>query len=45
MSAVYFPVSKHHLTNICMKGNSNTDCFVNVESVEISNELGQNLSV
>ena len=33
MSTVYFPVSKHHLTNIYMKENSNTDCGVNVESV------------
>ena len=48
MSAVYFPVSKHHLNNIYMKKkkmkqNSNTDCVVNVKSVGISNELGQSL--
>ena len=43
MSTVYFPVSKYHLTNIYKKENSNTDCFVNVKSVEISNELGQRL--
>ena len=42
---MYFPVSKHHLINIGMKENSNTGCVVNVESVKISNELGQNLSV
>ena len=43
ISAVYFPVSKYHLTNICMEENSNTDCVVNAKSVEISNELGQSL--
>ena len=44
MSNVYFPaVSKYHLTNICMKENSNTDCVVNLKSVQIGNELGQSL--
>ena len=43
MSTSYFPVSKYHLTNVYMKENSNTDCVVNVKSVEISNELGQSL--
>ena len=43
LSTVHFPVSKHHLTNIYVKENSNTDCIVNVKGVEISNELGQNL--
>ena len=43
MSNVYFPVSKYHLTNIYMKENSNTDCVINVKSVEISNKLGQSL--
>ena len=43
MSSVYFPVSKYHLTNIYMKENSNTDCAVNLKSVEISNKLGQSL--
>ena len=28
-----------------MKKNSNTDCAVNVKSVEISNELGQSLQI
>ena len=40
MSTIFFPVSKYHLTNIYMKENLNTNCFVNVKSVEISNELG-----
>ena len=44
MSTVYFPVSKYHLTNIYMKESSNTDCVVNVRSVEISNELGQSVA-
>ena len=43
MSTVYFPVLKCHLSNIYTKENSNTDCVVNVKSVEISNELGQSL--
>ena len=43
MSSVYFPTSKCYLTNICMKEKSNTDCAVNVKSVDISNELGQSL--
>ena len=43
MSTVYFPVSKHHLTNINMKESSNTDFAVNNKSAEISNELGQSL--
>ena len=43
ISTRYFPVSKYHLTNIFTKENSNTDCVVNVKSVEISNELGQSL--
>ena len=43
MGNVYFPVSKYHLTNIYMKENSNTDCVANVNSVEISNELGKAL--
>ena len=34
-------MSKYHLTNICMKVNSNTDCVLNVKSVEVINELGQ----
>ena len=41
MSTVYFPVSKYNLKKSYMKENSNTDCVVNVKSVEISNELGQ----
>ena len=41
MFTVYFPVSKYHMTNICMKVNSNTDCVLNVKSVEFINELGQ----
>ena len=45
MSNVYFPVSKYHLTNIYLKENSNADCAANVKSVEISNKLGQSLSV
>ena len=44
MSTVYFPVSKYHLTNICMKERSDTDCVVNVKSVKVSNELGQSLT-
>ena len=36
-------MSKYHLINIYTKENSNTDCVVNVRSVEISNELGQSL--
>ena len=32
-----------NLTNIYMNESSNTDCVVNVKSVEISNELGQSL--
>ena len=40
-NTVYFPVSKYHLTNIYMKVNSNTDCVLNVKSVEVINELGQ----
>ena len=43
MAAVYFPMSKYHLTNIYTKENSNTDSVVNVKSVEICNELGQSL--
>ena len=43
MSNVYFPVAKHHLTNIYMKENSNTDFVVNVRSLEISSKLGQSL--
>ena len=43
MPIVYFSVSKYHLTNIYKKENSNTDCVVNMKSVEISNELGQSL--
>ena len=35
MSTVYFPVSEYHLTNINMKGSSNTDCVVNKKSVKI----------
>ena len=34
-------MSKYHLNNICMKVNSNTDCVLNVKSVEVINELGQ----
>ena len=34
-------MSKYHLTNICLKVNSNTDCVLNVKSVEVINELGQ----
>ena len=44
MSAVYFPVSKHLLTNNSMKENSNNDYVVKVKSVENKNKLGQNLS-
>ena len=44
MSTIYFPVSKLHLTDNYMKENSSKDCVVNVKNVEISNELGQNLS-
>ena len=43
MSTVYFSVSKYHLTNINIKESSNTDCFLNKKSIEISNELGQSL--
>ena len=43
MSNVYFTVSKYHVTNIYLKENSNTDCAVNVRSVEISYKLGQSL--
>ena len=43
MSTAYFPVSKYHLTNIYIKESANTDCVVNMKSVEISNELGQSL--
>ena len=44
MSAVYFPVSKIHLTDNYMKENSNSDCVANVKNFEISDELDQNLS-
>ena len=44
MSTVYFPVSKIHLNDNYMKENSNKDCVVNVKNIEISDELGQNLS-
>ena len=40
---VYCTVSGYYLTNINMKESSNSDCVVNKESVEISNELGQSL--
>ena len=43
MSTVYFSVSKYHLPNTCVKENSNTDCVMNVKSVEISNKLGPSL--
>ena len=43
MSTVYFSVSKYHLPNTCVKENSNTDCVMNVKSVEISNKLGPGL--
>ena len=42
--SVYFPVLKIHITNNYMKESSNKDCVVNVKNVEISDELGQNLS-
>ena len=41
---MYFPVSKIHLTDSYMKGNSNNDCVVDVKNFEISDKLGQNLS-
>ena len=44
MSTVYFPLSEIHLTDNCMKENSNKDCAVNVKNAEISDELGENLS-
>ena len=44
MSTVYFHVSKIHLTDNCMKENSNKDYVANVKNVEISDELGKNLS-
>ena len=34
---------KDHFTNIYVEENSNTDCVVNVKSVEISNKLGHTL--
>ena len=40
MSTLYFPVSKHHLTNTYMEENSNKDYVINMKSVEISNEPG-----
>ena len=44
MSTVYLSLSKYHLTDIYTKENSNTDCVVNVENAEISNEPRQDLS-
>ena len=48
MPSVYFLALKYHLTNIYMKENAlrkiymkNTDCIVNVKSVEIINKLRQ----
>ena len=44
MFAVNFTVSNIHLTDNYMKENSNKDCVVNVKNVEISDELGENLT-
>ena len=44
MSTVYFPMSKIHSTDDCVKENSNNDYSVNVKNFEICDEPGQNLS-
>ena len=44
MSTVYFPMSKIHSTDHCMKENSNNDYSVNVKNFEICDEPVQNLS-
>ena len=44
MSTIYFHVAEHHLTNNYMKENSDKGCVLNVNSAEINELLGQNLS-
>ena len=44
MSTIYFRVVEHHLTNNYIKENSDKVCVLNVNSVEINELLGQNLS-